>query len=66
MTFTPTHCRGVTYGREPYHLYTYARGGVGLDPLKLYAELHAEGQAHARSTLRAQQDAEGEAHARIH
>jgi hypothetical protein len=39
MTFTRTNCRGVTYGREPYDLYTYATGVMGWTPLqlKLYA-----------------------------
>ncbi len=44
MTFTRAHCRGVTYGRELYDLntyYTYATGGMGFDPLKLYAKLYA-------------------------
>jgi hypothetical protein len=28
------------YGREPYDLYTFATGGMGLDALKLYAKLY--------------------------
>jgi hypothetical protein len=35
MTFTRTQCRGVTYDREPYDLYTDATWGMGLDALKL-------------------------------
>jgi hypothetical protein len=29
------------YVREPYDLHTYATGGMGFDPLKLYAKLYA-------------------------